>query len=136
MLFDSYMTKAREKEARDWARNNQAKIRTRLMMPTIRSNWFDYYDGWRGIPSDAYLIDVFFDGKKSAVHGPYKTFHIRVSWGRNRLRSRHMESSIWLQNDQQERAARRTCVCSPERGLHSSLALAAIYSSTLADRDA
>jgi hypothetical protein len=80
VVFDTYLTRKREKQARSWAKINQSKIQNRVVMPSLKWNWLDYYDDWRPFPKDSYLIDVFYNGRKTTVGSPTKTFHTRVAY--------------------------------------------------------
>jgi hypothetical protein len=74
------MTNARQKEARRWVKNNEKKLRSKLVMPTLSWSTFTFYDDFSGIPLDSYLIDIFYNGARSTVGGPFKTLPIRISW--------------------------------------------------------
>jgi hypothetical protein len=78
MIVDEYMTKARDKEAQTWAKKNEAKIKRKLAMPSIRWGEFSYYEGWDKLPPDSYLIDVFHNRTRTEIDGPHRTFPVRI----------------------------------------------------------
>jgi hypothetical protein len=80
LLFDEYSARQQERKARNWAKEKQPQIRQRLGMPSLRGGSLEVYEDWPKLPSDAYLIDVFYNGNRTTVRGPFKTFPLRISW--------------------------------------------------------